>query len=227
MAEASSGPAPRRLVLLRHGQTAWNLEGRAQGHTDVSLDDTGHAQARAVAPYVVSMGPVALWSSDLARARETAACLEAATGLAARLDPRLREFDVGLRAGLTTAEFAERFPAEHAAWVSGHVTGGVPGAETVGAVTGRMVPALREALAATPEGATSVVVAHGAALKVCLAALLGWPDGLDQTLRGMDNCGWTTVEDDPARGRLRLASYNETAHPGVHGPDFASDAPVR
>jgi probable phosphoglycerate mutase len=89
-----------------------------------------------------------------------------------------------------------------------------------------MVPALREILAGTAAGGTSVVVAHGAALRVSLAVLLGWPDGLDVTLRGMDNCGWTTVEDDPVRGRLRLSSYNETAQPGVHGPDFASDAPV-
>jgi probable phosphoglycerate mutase len=223
---ADRTPGVRRLVLVRHGQTAWNLEGRAQGHTDVSLDDTGRAQARAMAGYLAAMRPVALWSSDLARARETAEYVAAAAGLATRTDRRLREFDVGLRAGLTVAEFAERFPAEHAAWAGGHVTGGVPGAETVADVTGRMVPALRQILAATPTGGTSVVVAHGAALRVSLAVLLGWPDGVDRTVRGMDNCGWTTVEDDPAHDRLRLSSYNETAHPGVHGPDFASDAPV-
>lgn len=228
MAEHDPDPASgrRRLVLIRHGRTAWNLEGRAQGHTDVSLDDTGRAQARAMAPYVAAMQPVALWSSDLARARETAAYVESATGLTATLDRRLREFDVGRRAGLTVAEFAARFPDEHAVWASGHVTGGVPGAETVADVTARMVPALREALATTPAGTTSVVVSHGAALRVSLAALLCWPEGLDLSLRGMDNCGWTTVEHDPVRDRLRLASYNETAHPGVHGPDFASDAPV-
>ncbi|HET8561838.1 MAG TPA: histidine phosphatase family protein [Marmoricola sp.] len=216
----------RRLVLVRHGRTAWNLEGRAQGHTDVSLDDTGRAQAETMAPYVAAMHPVALWSSDLARARETAAYVESATGLSARLDPRLREFDVGERAGLTIAEFAERFPEEHAVWVSGHVTGGVPGAETVGDVVARVVPALREVLEGTPWGATSVVVAHGAALRVSMVALLGWAEGVDLSVRGMDNCGWTTIEEDRAPGRLRLASYNETAHPGVHGPDFASDAPV-
>ena len=70
-----------RLVLVRHGQTAWNLEGRAQGHTDVGLDETGRAQARAMAPYVAAMAPTALWSSDLARARETADRLAEATGL--------------------------------------------------------------------------------------------------------------------------------------------------
>jgi probable phosphoglycerate mutase len=215
-----------RLVLVRHGQTAWNLEGRAQGHTDVCLDETGRAQAAALAPYVAAMAPTALWSSDLARARETAAVLAAATGLDVRADRRLREFDAGERSGLTTAEFAQRFPAAHASWQDGHITGHVPGAETVAEVTARMVPALREIWEATPRGETSVVVAHGACLKVSLLAFLGWPESLVATLRGLDNCGWAVVEADPEGRGTRLASYNETPHAPVHGPDFASDAPV-
>ena len=78
-----------RLVLVRHGQTAWNLEGRAQGHTDIGLDDTGRAQAVALAPYIAEMAPAALWSSDLTRARETAAHLAAATGQDRDLDPEV------------------------------------------------------------------------------------------------------------------------------------------
>jgi len=96
-----------RLVLVRHGQTAWNLEGRAQGHSDVPLDDVGLAQAAAAAPYVAALRPSALWSSDLARARQTASFVEAATGLAATPDPRLREYDVGIRSGLTLPEGLE------------------------------------------------------------------------------------------------------------------------
>lgn len=215
-----------RLVLVRHGQTAWNLEGRAQGHTDVGLDRTGRAQAVALAPFVAAMSPTALWSSDLARAQETAAVLAPATGLEVRPDRRLREFDAGERAGLTTAEFAERFPDAHAAWRDGHITGGVRGAETVAQVTGRMVPALQEIWDATPAGETSVVVGHGAALRVSLLALLGWPETLLSSLRGLDNCGWAVLEAHPHGHGMRLASYNETAHPALHGPDFASDAPV-
>jgi probable phosphoglycerate mutase len=215
-----------RLVLVRHGQTAWNVEGRAQGHTDVGLDATGRAQAQALAPYVAAMQPSALWSSDLARARQTADQLAAATGLDVRTDARLREFDVGERAGLTTPEFAERYPESYASWRDGHITGHVPGAETTADVVARMVPALREIWASTPAGDTTVVVAHGACSKVSLLAFLGWPESLMPSLRGLDNCGWAVVEDD-AHGRgIRLASYNETAHPAVHGPDFASDAPV-
>jgi glucosyl-3-phosphoglycerate phosphatase len=215
-----------RLVLVRHGQTAWNLEGRAQGHTDVSLDDIGRAQARAMVPYVAATAPTALWSSDLLRARETADQLAEATGLTMRLDPRLREFDAGARAGLTLEEFADRFPEAHASWRQGHVTGNVPGAETVADVVARMVPALRDAWDSTAPGETTVVVAHGACVRVSLLALLGWPESLLTGLRGLDNCGWAVLEADPFGEGIRLASYNETAHPAVHGPDFASDGPV-
>jgi glucosyl-3-phosphoglycerate phosphatase len=215
-----------RLVLVRHAQTAWNLEGRAQGHTDIGLDDTGRAQAVALAPYIAEMAPAALWSSDLARARQTAEHLAAATGLDVQLDRRLREFDAGDRAGLTLAEFAEKFPESYDSWRDGHVTGYVPGAESTAEVVARVVPALRDIWDATAAGETTVVVAHGACLKVSLLAFLGWPESLMGTLRGLDNCGWSVLEDDPAGRGTRLASYNETAHPAVHGPDFASDAPV-
>ncbi|MCW2784449.1 MAG: histidine phosphatase family protein [Marmoricola sp.] len=215
-----------RLVLVRHGQTAWNLEGRAQGHTDVGLDDTGREQAAALAPCIVQLAPTALWSSDLTRARETAAYVAAATGLEVGYDVRLREFDVGERAGLTTEEFAAKFPAEYAAWRAGHITGHVPGAETPEEVVARMTPALREIWEAIPPGETTVVISHGACLKVTLAAFLGWPEEVGATLRGLDNCGWIVLEQDPTGRGVRLSSYNETAHPTDHGPDFASDAPV-
>jgi probable phosphoglycerate mutase len=215
-----------RLVLVRHGRTAWNLEGRAQGHTDVGLDETGREQARAMSAVIASMAPDALWSSDLARARETAACVAAEAGLEARFDARLREFDVGERAGLTTPEFAERYPEAYESWRSGHITGGVPGAETPDMVIGRMVPALREIWAGTSPEETTVVISHGACLKVALVAFLGWPEEVGSTLRGLDNCGWAVLEDDAAGRGIRMASYNETAHPATHGPDFASEAPV-
>ncbi|GAB3764222.1 putative phosphoglycerate mutase [Nocardioides ginsengisegetis] len=218
----------RRLVLLRHGQTAWNLEGRAQGHTDVSLDETGHAQAAAAAPYLGGYGAVALWSSDLRRARQTASYVELATGLVARTDPRLREFDVGERSGLTVAEFAARFPEAHALWSAGHVTGHVPGAESVADVQARMVPALMEKLAELGTGQTGIVVSHGAAINVTVQSILGVPEDADGDLMPMENCGWATLTEHRS-GRLRLSSYNETVHTGLlppeGTPDFTSDAP--
>ena len=202
--------AGRRLLLLRHGQTAWNESGRAQGHADIELDDRGHRQAAAAAEHLAHLGPVAIWSSDLARARQTSGYLEERTGLSAKYDERLREYDVGVRQGMTMDEFRERWPDVHAAWSRGE-DARLPGAETAADVRARMLPALREMLDSLAPGDLGVVVSHGACLKVGLVALLGWPTAIEPTLRGVDNCAWAAVEEAEPGGRLRLAAYNETA----------------
>jgi len=203
--------AARRLVLLRHGRTAWNDERRAQGHTDVPLDDVGHAQAAAAAPVIAALGPVAVWTSDLARARQTAAYVEKATGRTAVADPRLREYDLGERTGMTMPEYAASFPDEYAAFRRGRYEV-VPGGESTAAVTARVAAVLREALAALGAGECGVVVSHGGALKVSLVDLLGWPGELVATVRGLDNCGWAMLEDTGAGRALRLAAYNRVAN---------------
>jgi probable phosphoglycerate mutase len=199
----------RRLILLRHGQTSWNLSGHAQGHADIGLDDRGHQQAAAVAPDLADLEPVALWTSDLVRARQTCGYLEECTGLSAKQDDRLREFDVGAREGLNVAEFAERFPEAHAAWARGE-DALLPGAETAADVHRRIVPALQECLASLAPGELGIVVTHGASLRVGLCGLLGWPLKQEASLRGLDNCRWATVAEREAGGRLRMVGYNES-----------------
>jgi probable phosphoglycerate mutase len=210
----------RSLVLLRHGQTAWNLEGRAQGHADVPLDDTGRLQAAAAADVLARLGAAALWSSDLARARETAETVAARCRLPVQLDKRLRELDVGVRSGLTWAEYAERYPEEYASRGSAAPLP-VPGEEAAELVAARMGAALRECLAALEDGQSGIVVSHGACLKDGIGELLGWPVGTaGGTLVGMENCSWARVEQ--VGERIRLAPYNTGAT-----PDFASAAPGR
>ena len=204
----------RRLVVLRHGRTAWNAEGRAQGHADVPLDEVGEEQAAAVAPYLASLEPQALWTSDLARAAGTCAHLERATGLEATVDPRLREFDVGLRQGLTMPELAQQHPEAYAAWERGEDLMRVTRAEDPAAVAERVRTAFRAALEALAPSRTGVVVT----LKAGLVALLGWPAEAAGDLRGMDNCAWATVEELGLGGRLRLAGYNESVRPGHDAP---------
>jgi len=204
----------RRLLLLRHGRTAWNAEDRAQGHADIELDDAGHVQAAAVARHLARLGIDRVWSSDLTRARQTAGYVAEACGLTVGYDARLREFDVGERQGLTLDEFAERFPAEHAAWARGEGEPRVPAGEVSTEVAARIVPALHDCLAVLDDGRTGLVVAHGASLKVALAGLLGWPAHLAGSLRGMGNCCWATVEttvEGPGAGRVRLSGYNQNA----------------
>ena len=219
-------PEARTLVLLRHGETDWNAEERAQGHTDVPLNAVGHAQAEVVAPVLAELAPSRLWSSDLARALETAAYVAAATGLAIERDPRLREYDMGVRSGLTRPEFAAAFPSEYAAWLAGDSTRPVPGEESNAQVHARVVPALRECLAALPWGETGIVVMHGGCLKVGVMGMLDWPWELAASLQGPENCGYCLLSEDGDRGRVRLTSYNEKAVGARHGPDFATDGPV-
>lgn len=199
----------RRVVLVRHGQTAWNAEGRAQGHTDIALDETGRAQAEAMAPVVAAYDPTLLVSSDLARARETAAFLEKETGLSAAEDPRWREYDLGERTGLTLAEFGARVGVEFDGWWDVHAHVVVPGAETPEELARRVLPAFGEVLEGLGEGETAVVVTHGASLRVAIAGILGWPVEAAGGLEAMRNCAWAVLAET-GPGRLRLSSYNQT-----------------
>jgi glucosyl-3-phosphoglycerate phosphatase len=211
-------PAHRRLVLLRHGQTAWNAERRAQGHSDVPLDHVGRAQAAAAAPYVAGLRPRFVWSSDLARARETGELVAAAAGVDLRLDERLREYHLGERTGITMDEYAAAHPKEYRLYRSGRYDV-VPGGETTEQVVERVGECLRDALAALDAGGCGVLVGHGAALKVSLLAVLGWPEGLTEGLEALHNCCWAELRDSGLDGRLRLGAYNRRA---VGGPDFVS-----
>ena len=199
----------RRVVLLRHGQTAWNAEGRAQGHADPGLDDVGQNQAEAVAPAMAALDPTLLVTSDLARARETAAMLEKETGLTAVEDPRWREYDLGERTGLTLAEFGERMGTEFEGWWDVHAHVEVPGSETAEDVATRVLPAFEELLDRLGEDETAVVVTHGASLRIALAGILDWPLSTAGGFESMQNCGWAVLAETGA-GRLRLASYNTT-----------------
>ncbi|MEZ5092982.1 histidine phosphatase family protein [Nocardioides sp.] len=230
----------RALILLRHGRTAWNAVGRAQGHADVPLDDLGRAQAEAAARALAPLGPVRLWSSDLARARETADRVAAATGLLVETTTAFREYSVGERTGLTLAEFAERHPREYAAWRAGH--GGIPGAESDDEVLARFVPALAAAMADLGPGECGVVVTHGAALKAALAEVLGLGRPGREALGVLRNAHWVELVHSASsflggEARWRLAGYNLSAEdaprdepgPGAAaaGGDFVSDEPAR
>ena len=94
----------RKIFIWRHGRTAWNLENRFQGHTDIPLDDTGIAQAARAAALLASFSPHTILCSDLGRARQTAEPLIALTGLTAIIEPGIRETHGGQWEGRTGAE---------------------------------------------------------------------------------------------------------------------------
>ncbi len=199
----------RRLVLLRHGRTAWNHAGRVQGQLEVDLDEVGLAQASQVASAVAAMSPSRLWSSDLARTRQTCEPVAAATGLTPTYDARLREFFFGDREGLTHAEYDALDAEEFAQFRVGRYDA-CPSAERTAAVEVRMTTVLRELLEGAAVGETVVAISHGAAIRVATGALLGWPDDQFHSLRGLDNCGWVVLDEHAGARDLRLTAYNRT-----------------
>ena len=206
----SAEAQPARLVVLRHGRTTWNHTGRVQGQTDVELDDTGHAQAARAATALARLRPSLLWSSDLARARQTAAFVAKETGLEPTYDARLREFALGVREGVTHADYAAAAPEEFAEFRTGDFDV-VPGGERTHEVRERMVAVLGELLDRIGPGETGVVVSHGAAIRVGVAALVGWPDDAIHSLHGLENCGWVLLDAHGTGSRVRLAAYNRVA----------------
>ena len=197
--------SPRRVVVWRHGQTAWNAGYRFQGQLDIELDDVGRAQAARAARLLAGLSPSAIISSDLARARTTADALALVTGLPVALDKRLREIDVGSWSGLTFAEVSERFPVEAAEWADGG-EGRRGGGESLVDVGARAFEAVSEALVTLPAGATLVVVTHGACGRAVIASLLGLTASSWRALGSLANCSWSIVRETPHG--WRLAEHN-------------------
>ncbi|MBE1538008.1 histidine phosphatase family protein [Actinomadura algeriensis] len=193
-------PGRRRLVLWRHGQTAWNVENRFQGKTDIPLDETGIQQARRAARLLAGLHPTELLASPLQRASVTAASLAEVTGLPVRYDRDLIERDGGEWEGLTGREIRERYPAEHAAWQP-------PGGETSAQVAKRVGAALERALDDLPATGTLVVASHGAALRLGMSHLLGLPEEVWERLGGLSNCCWSVLTE-MRDGGWRLAEHN-------------------
>ena len=197
-------------MLWRHGQTAWNAELRFQGQTDVELDATGREQAERSARMLAALKPAAIVSSDLRRAAETAAALGAVTGLEVTHDRGLRETFAGEWEGLRRPEIQERFGAELAAWSAGQdVRPG--GGESRSEVADRTVGALELALAGVEDGATTIAVSHGGAIRTAIGRLLELPQPLWGSLGPLSNCSWSVLEE--TRVGWRLLEHNAGSLP--------------
>ncbi|MGW6289712.1 MULTISPECIES: histidine phosphatase family protein [unclassified Streptomyces] len=195
----------RRIVLWRHGQTAWNLERRFQGSTDIELTEVGVGQARRAARLLASLKPDAIVASDLRRAAATAAELSAVSGLAVAHDASLRETYAGAWQGLTHQEIVERFGDQYAAWKRGEpVRRG--GGELETEVADRAAPVVLEHAEKLPENGTLVVVSHGGTIRTTIGRLLGLEAHHWEGLGGLSNCCWSVLGEG-ARG-WRLLEHN-------------------
>ncbi len=173
------------LLLVRHGETDWNREGRWQGHSNTHLNDLGREQARRVArelPHVDVM-----YSSDLARARETAEIIASELGLPVQVDARLRERSFGAWEGLNADEIEARFAEAHALWRAGEGPG-ADDAEAFDAFGARVGSFLDDVLERHPNE-TVLIVAHGGSMRVIHALASGLDYVRDhRSIPGVANC---------------------------------------
>jgi broad specificity phosphatase PhoE len=165
------------LLLVRHGETDWNADGRLQGHTDRPLSDFGRRQARRLAEELEGEALQAIYSSDLARARETAETVGERLGLPVELDPDLREKDWGNWEGLTAVE------RDRVEFVG----------ESTEAHQERILRALRRISERHPGDGPILVVTHGGSMRRVQTAAMG------MALPVVENCGrWLCVYENGA-----------------------------
>jgi probable phosphoglycerate mutase len=151
-----------RLIAIRHGETAWNVATRLQGHLDIDLNDTGRWQANRVAQALALAGePIdALYASDLKRAWDTAGAIAAATGATPQVHTGLRERGFGVFEGQTHAAIESQWPEQALRWRQREPHWAPAGGESLHAVRERVAQTVAE-LAARHLGGQIVLVAHG------------------------------------------------------------------
>jgi len=165
---------PTQLLIVRHGETLWNIQKRIQGQQDSELTETGIAQAHALVERFREDSFSALYSSDLGRAYRTAEIVAAETGHMIHPDPRLRERHFGIFHGLTWEEAERVYPEERAAYLTDGPDYVIPEGESARECMHRSVAGLEE-IARRHPGETVLIVTHGGVLSGLFRYTLGIP----------------------------------------------------
>lgn len=202
--------AAMNLLLIRHGETAWNAEHRIQGRLDVPLSTTGVWQTGRLAERLAGEAIDAVIASDLARAWMTGAPLADARGLTMVPDARLRERAFGIFEGKTLDEIAAEHPDELAAWRLRDVDWRIPGGESGAEFIDRVLVALHE-IAAAYVGRTVAVVTHGGVLDVVYrnARALAWDAPRDHL---MLNASINRLQAQTGPLRLQIVDWADIGH---------------
>ena len=199
-----------RLLLVRHGETVWNAEGRLQGTEDISLSEEGRRQARLIGDRLADTSIDVAYSSDQSRAHETAQHILEGRDVVLNPIPELRERGHGLFEGLTVRERKERYPEMFAESLVKNLDFAPTGGETFRGTNRRMAGwangFLQEHLKETV-----LVVGHGGSLRGAIIAWMGFPD--ESTWRFvLANCGLSIIDTYADNAVLRL--FNDGSHLG-------------
>jgi probable phosphoglycerate mutase len=188
---------PRRLIIMRHGQTDWNAEWRFQGRTDIPLNEVGLEQARAAAPAVAALKPTRIVASPLQRALVTAQTVAEHLGLDVEQHDGFIETDLGVWEGMVEADVRHGYPSDIRAWRAG-----IPGQRA--GVTGeskldlaeRTMTAVQGIMHDADPGSVTLVVMHGGASRALIGALMGLRPEDWNTYLSLGNCAWSVLEED-------------------------------
>jgi probable phosphoglycerate mutase len=200
-------PQSTRLIALRHGETAWNVDSRIQGHLDIGLNDTGRWQAERLGMALKDEPMAAIYASDLSRAHDTALAVSRHTGVPVRPEPGLRERCFGEFEGRTFAEIETELPAQAQRWRQRDPTFTPAGGESLLMLEARVL-SVAARLAAQHPGEQIALFAHGgvmdilyrAATRLDLQAARTWALGNTAVNRllwspeGFSLVGWADVQ---------------------------------
>ena len=183
------------LILMRHAESTANALGLWQGQLDFPLSEAGRQQADNAARELAGRGVQLVASSDLERARTTAAAAAKACRCDLRLDARLREMHVGEWEGLSTSSVSTEYPDAWRRMISGEDIARGETGETIAIAQERLVPAIHDVIHSLPAGGTALVVSHGASITAILASLLEVDYRRLRTLiGGLRNAHWAEVD---------------------------------
>ncbi len=211
-----------RLLIVRHGETPWNAEGRLQGHADIDLSEKGRQQAREVAKRLADTPIDATYSSDLARAWHTAQIMLDQRDVPLNSTVGLRERYYGVFEGLTVEERQAQYPDEFAASLVKDLEFAPPGGENARGTLERMTGVIGE-IKERHLNETVLIVGHGGSLRSAIIALMELPP--EATWRFvMANCSLTVIDTYPDNAVLGL--YNDTSHLHSSSPLLGGHPPA-
>ena len=204
----------RKVILWRHGRTAWNAVGRFQGQSDIPLDDVGLGQAARAAKALAKLHPSRIVSSDLVRAKATADALAVITGLNVETDKGLRETWAGEWEGKTREELEEQYPGELSVWAAGS-DARPGGGETRLEVAERTVAVVDRLLMDLGDDQTVIIATHGGAARAAIGKLLELPPDHWAALGVLSNCAWSVLQENTSGygPPWRLQEYNAVSLP--------------
>jgi broad specificity phosphatase PhoE len=195
-----------RIILIRHGETEWNIKEIFRGRIDIKLNETGIKQVELLARYLSPVEIQAIYSSPLKRALETARVIAGYHQIDVEIAPGLTDFNYGRWQGLPLKELRDEYPELYAEWILNPHQVKMPGGESLDDVRTRATAVVDNII--SQKGEAAAIVSHRVVNKVLICALLGLDNSHFWNVK-QDVCGITTFTYE--KGRFILTSHNDTS----------------